>query len=328
MLLNKIKSMVKEIIENIINQYFIQPILTNTGYNLVNTLVFAIIAIVISFGFLYPFLNKKGVKFNSKFILSLIPFILIGIGLRVLEDQKILQRCVNPLEYCFYTYTPGIWILVAAITIFSLLIAFFLAKKLNKDFHLIFALIGSIIALPIILFDLSLFKENFGFLGVIGTAIVTSILVIYLFKFLKPVLGIDVYSSSLNKIALIAQTLDGSATFIALQFFKCGEQHVVSNLIIQLFSPVSFLIIKVLFVTIFLWALDDYLKKESSKSTQEKAKPQITFIGKSGFGFIGAYLNQYEVNENLIGFIKMFIIIIGLAPGLRDLFTLAIGTCS
>src|SRR3989344_2100965 len=91
-----------------IQQYFFDPILEYSGYNIVNTLVYGIILLVVAFYLVYPFFNRKGVKFDTKFALAVLAFVLFGSTIRILEDLRIFGRSANPLDPGFYTITPGI----------------------------------------------------------------------------------------------------------------------------------------------------------------------------------------------------------------------------
>jgi uncharacterized membrane protein len=98
--------------------------------------------------------------------------------------------------------------------------------------------------------------------------------------------------SRLNQLVFFGQMLDASATFTAIQFYHCSEQHVLSSGIINSFSPFAFVIVKFVLILLVLYFADQEIK-----------------------------------NEKLRDFIKIVIAIIGFAPGIRDALTLAVGTC-
>src|SRR3989344_2713191 len=66
-------------------QYFIDPIIYNTGYNPVNSTFYGIILIA-AFLLTYKLLKKLKVNIDRNFFLAVIPFILLGSILRSLED--------------------------------------------------------------------------------------------------------------------------------------------------------------------------------------------------------------------------------------------------
>ena len=274
--------------EDFFNEFFIRPIVEYQGYNLVNTLAFAAILLGVSFLVIFPVLDRKGVKFNARFMLSLLPYILFGITIRILEDVHIVERSINPLEFGFYTYTPGIWLLTAAVTIAALFASLLIAKKIRKDSYLVFAIIGAIIAAPIFIWNLLLFREWFWFFGIIALVAIIVSAVLLIFKFAKHRL----FKDKLNILALCGQALDGTTTVIATQILNCGEQHPLSGALLNIYAPL-FIIVKIILVIAILHYVDNYIK-----------------------------------NENLRGFIKIVITILGFATGTRDLFTVGAGTCA
>ncbi|MFH0714241.1 MAG: DUF63 family protein [Candidatus Diapherotrites archaeon] len=268
-----------------LQQYFVEPITHYGGYNLVNTAVYLVILVVAAY-IIFRLLDKR-VKFDFKFALAVLPFVLLGGSARVIEDLHVFTRSANPLEPGFYTLTPGIYIAVGLFTIAALLLSLFLAKKFRVEYWKPFAAIGIVSFLPFLAFDLLRFQEWTGFFEVVALAVLISLAVWSAMKKWKPSFGKD----KLNLLAIAGQALDGSATFVSTQFFSCGEQHVVSNVILQ-YAPWLFPILKVALIAAVMYLLDSELK-----------------------------------NENARSYIKTVLIILGFAPGLRDLITLAVGTC-
>ncbi len=279
-----------------IQEHFIQTMLDPTvpGYNPVNTIAYGLILLGIAFYLIYPFLNKRGIKFDFAFLQMLFPYIIFGSSLRVLEDQQLLVRSANPLEFGFYLFTPGIWFLTFAFVAIGMIIAWFAEKKFNHHFHTIATLFGALIAIPLVIFNLLQFTEWPAFIAIIALASILSYGVFWIgkkkqWKFLE---------QPLAKAAFFGQLLDASATFIALQFFSCGEQHFLPRLLFGAFGPVSFFFVKIPLMLLVL----HYIHKEFT--TDEKA------------------------DKNLLGFILLFLAILGFATGLRDLLTVAVGTCN
>jgi len=273
-----------------IKEFFLDPIINYEGYNPVNTIVYGIILLAIAFFFVYPFFSKKGIKFDWQFMKAVFPYIVLGSTLRIFEERYsnvfLFQRSANPLELGFYTVTPGIYIAIGIFAIFSLIVSVFLAKKLNKNALTIFGIIGAIFALPIVLFQLSKLVNPIEFAAVfVMLAIVLGILYV-LFSFLKKPL----FADKLNIAAIAGHSMDSLATFTALTFFSSfAEQHFVSNFIIQTFSPIAFVIVKVALICIIVYLLD--------KEVEDK---------------------------NMNGFIKIVIAILGFAPGIRDTFSIGL----
>src|SRR3989338_346739 len=73
------------VLPDFIQQYYIDPIKYNTGYNVVNTLTYTVILIA-AIVIVYKLLKKMNVKIDRKFFYAVIPFIALGSILRVYED--------------------------------------------------------------------------------------------------------------------------------------------------------------------------------------------------------------------------------------------------
>ena len=256
-------------------------------YGPVEYLVYSAVMLVLAFFVIFPILDKRGVKFDSGFFLALLPYILLGSALRVLEDMAFLPRSWNPLELPYYFVTPGIYLLIAIVTIACLALSLFLSKRLNKGFARVFAFVGLVLSVPIALFEIVNFH---AWLGVFSVLLLTATIVLVLILAFKK-LSVALLRDRLNVLALASQALDGSATLVATQFFMCGEQHPLSGFLLDLF-PASFVLAKVALVLVILHYVDREVK-----------------------------------NPNLRGFIKVMVAVLGFATGLRDLLTLGVGTC-
>ncbi|MFH0970763.1 MAG: DUF63 family protein [Candidatus Diapherotrites archaeon] len=282
-----------DIILGFVNEYFIQPMTdaSVSGYNPVNTITYGIILLVVAFYGIYPFFNRRGVKFDWHFLQSLLPYILFGISLRVLEDQHILIRSANPLDAGFYIFTPGIWILTFFLVMIGYVLSLFLYSKKGIPPHQTITIIGIIFALPV--FGLMLMEATEWK----GTLIILALTggIFFLVERAARWKKWDFFNHPLVKTAFVGQLLDTSATFTALEFFSCGEQHVLPRLLFGAFGNISFFFVKIPLVLAFLYLLDKEYK---------------------------------EKNANLYGFILLFIAILGLATGGRDLLTVLAGTCS
>ena len=270
-----------------ISQYFIQPIEQNAGYNIINTLVFAVVLLGLSFWVIYPQLSRRGVKFDPKFAMAVVPYIVFGSALRVLEDLHVFPRSATPLSPWFYVITPGIYIFVGLLAIAALLVSRTVSKRMGWNALNAFRNIGIAFALVPLALDLANFKLWIPFIGILLMASAISMALIWVLRKQKGGFA----QNPLAHLALFAQVLDGSATFTALQFYSCSEEHVVSRAITNA-SPVLFLLVKIAVVLVVLY----YLKKEVK-------------------------------DENLLGFLYLLVMILGLAPGLRDTITIAVGTC-
>jgi len=180
--------------------YFIDPIQSGTGYNPVNTPVLAVLFLV-----LVDAAQKtiKSLKIPmDRFLKSFVPYVLLGGVLRVLEDAGIYQ---GPLFV-----TPGIYLLLLGLT---LLDAYF---KMPLGWLLLAANLTAVT-----------FQTDAFFL-VLSFAVPATAISFSLFRMGR------VKMNYLIILALFAHMLDAASTFVAIDFFACGEQHVLANFFMDL----------------------------------------------------------------------------------------------
>jgi uncharacterized membrane protein len=285
-----------------IEDYFINPIIEHTGYNIINTSVYAIIAIFVAFIIFKTF--KK--YFTKQLIYYTLPFILLGSTVRVITDatessidlssqpfSNFLQAVLNSgvYNYGFLTATPGIYVVIGLITIFSL----WLSIKLKKPE--LYPLIGLVLLIPNLLIVLLMIRDLTYLMIILSLSIVI---------FLIGNLILDKYKvkEQAAKIALSAHIIDGVSSFVAIEVFnrlspQCIQngicyfgQHVVERFFSELmvYGTVFFLALKVIFAII----ASIVIEKEAE-------------------------------NENEKYFIYLLIIIFGLAPGIRNLLRVTLG---
>ncbi len=291
-------------INQIITDYFIKPIISpeTQGYNLVNTTVY-IALLVIACAVIYKILSKK-VVFDSKFFTSIIPYILFGISMRVIMHQieagllviPLISKTASPLEFGFWFFTPGIWILTFALVTIGLLIGEVWKKlKLERVFWF-----GVLVTATPLLFNLSRFNNWLWFIATAVLIIAISYIVCYAInKFTK----YKIFSDKTNYFIVLGQAIDGIASATAIAFFGFSEQHVVSNFVINI-HPALFAAIKILLAVLICWSLDDYLKEQIEKLSKNPEK--------------------LKERKNIIGFVKVIIAILGFATGLASLFKLGL----
>ena len=249
----------------IIQKYFIEPVLYESGYNLINTFTYIIILLPIFIGIFKLFKNLK-IKIDGKFALSLSPYILLGSVLRVLKDSGFLTS--------FIFVSPFIYILIFCIYLSSLILSLLIEKKSKIDHNISLFTIGFILSG---IFFTRLDLINFvGFARIFTLDLIYFIFIIYLKKF-----------SLWNKFTIFSQCFDASATFISVQLYNYGEQHVIPSLLFSIFGNYIFLIIKPALAILLVYIIDKEIK-----------------------------------DMEFSNFLKLVIIILGFAQGTRDLLRL------
>lgn len=274
----------------LLQEYFIKPVYNPTyqGYNLVNTIVYGIILLVLAFFVIFPILHRKKIKFNYRFCLALIPYILIGTSLRAINHSALftgIEKTLNPMQLGFWTFTPGVWFLVLGITILGLIIARVLEKKGVIAFHKAFASIGLIFSLPLLFFLFFNFSNWLGFIGVIIAILTVSAGIVFA---LKKCAQTKKLALPQNNLVITGQVMDSVATGFAINFYSFGEQHFLSEKILNI-HPLFFLLVKVAMVLVILKYVDSEIKR-----------------------------------ENLQGFIKTFLFVLGFATGLASVLKIGL----
>ena len=267
-----------------------------SGYTIFNTVVYTLILVIFILAIIKMF-RKIEIDPISIFY-SIIPFIFLGSSTRALVDNGIYPKTI-------FLITPGLYILVGMITIFSFLFNIYLFNKRGIDYRYTLLSLGILFSLPNIIFF-----SNVNFTA-IAYVILTWILVSTIFLamaffvlYIKNNIGQNngekKFSNTLEKIKkykinfsiLLAHLFDASTTYVAVEYYNYYEQHVLPNAINQLFDT---------YLTLFPMKI-------------------IVIIG--ALYIIDQYFDDLMI-KNLL---KLTVFVLGLAPGLRNILTLAIGT--
>jgi uncharacterized membrane protein len=283
--------------------YFINPIVEQgvAGYNIYNTPVYALLFCLAVLGS-YRLLKKLNIPIDRKFVIGIFPYLLFGGTVRVVRDAAIVP---SPL-----LVSPIIYFVVFVAAVAGLLIGAAIQKATKKptivgfkdkakadlsvaggvSYHLPWSLIGILLWVNTLALLFPLGLENAGGLGMIaGLAAVwgAAVFAVHRAKIMK-------WLTLENAGLLWVHLFDASSTFVALQFFPgYYEQHVVSSALIAVVGPAGQFLLKLIVVPIVLVILD-----------RELAKPD---------------------ERQLRSFLKIAILILGFAPGLRNTIRLALG---
>lgn len=214
-----------------IKKYYIDSIVYKEGYNVVNTLTWAAILIAAVY-FLYKFLRNR-TDFDKNFTFSLLPFIVFGSSLRVVEDSGFIEP---PLSY--FLMTPFIYFLTFFLAFPSLLTSIKL-----KNYKLC-AAIGSILSLATLTFLFTNLKVvNYW---VFPAALVLSFLISYFFAMI----------SKKSFFVMFSHMLDAFSSYVGIKFLNYWEIHVLPRFLVENFGCEILPVIKFLIVTLVLYVLD------------------------------------------------------------------------
>jgi uncharacterized membrane protein len=275
-----------------INEYFLNPILSNGWFNPVNSIAYGVILVIAVYG-VFKMLRKMKIRIDRKFLYAIIPFILWGSSTRVLHDAAYYGALTGALGD-FYSLpvfpTPGSYFITFTLALIVLVISIAIQKYAGFPYWKIMLVAG--VALDIINFALMPRFYFIPMLMILGITALWIALFLLLYKFsektgfaiLKQVFTLE------NSAILSAHMLDASATYVALAFFGYAEQHPLPRFLIDMSNPAAMFLLKLVVLIPVLYVIDRYSEK-------------------------GEFRN----------FLKIVIFILGLAPGLRDAIRLMVG---
>lgn len=215
--------------------YFVNPIIFNQGYNIVNTAVYALILVIAAY-VIYRTLRKLKVKIDKRLAISVAPFVLLGSSARILVDSGLTDT--------FLLITPLIYFVIFAVTFVVLLISRYIEKRFKIPYYKIMASVGIVL----VLIPISLIR--------IGNPIV--LVYVLAFYAIWPIAFYFIKWNVANKVVASIEMFDATNTSVALYFFGYSEQHVVPNVFIGLFGPWAFVPIKAAAVIVALILIDRY----------------------------------------------------------------------
>lgn len=259
-----------------------------SGYTVFNTVVYTLILAIFVVAIIKMF-KKLDIDPISIFY-AIIPFIFLGSSTRALVDNGFYPKTV-------FLITPGLYILVGLITIASFLFSIYLFNKMEIDYRYTLFFLGIIFSVPnIILFS----KLNFtAIIYVLITWIISSLIfmaIAFLVLYVKNKNSHNaiekILEHKINFSIVLAHLFDASTTYVAVEYFNYSEQHVLPNALNQLFDTYLTLFpMKIIVIVAVLYIIDQYFEDQTIK--------------------------------NLL---KLTVFVLGLAPGLRNILTMALGT--
>ena len=259
-----------------------------SGYTVFNTVVYTLILAIFVVAIIKMF-KKLDIDPISIFY-AIIPFIFLGSSTRALVDNGFYPKTV-------FLITPGLYILVGLITIASFLLSIYLFNKMEIDYRYTLFFLGIIFSIPnIILFS----KLNFtAIIYVLITWIIASLIfmaIAFLVLYVKNKNSQNaiekIVKHKINFSIVLAHLFDASTTYVAVEYFNYSEQHVLPNALNQLFDTYLTLFpMKIIVIVAVLYIIDQYFEDQTIK--------------------------------NLL---KLTVFVLGLAPGLRNILTMALGT--
>ncbi|MBI4896678.1 MAG: DUF63 family protein [Candidatus Aenigmarchaeota archaeon] len=274
--------------EDFFQTYFVDPIRYNTGYNIVNTTVFAILLIIAVFA-VYKLLEKLKISIDRKFLIGVLPFVFLGGILRALQDVAEATGASRNL----LLISPGIYVTLFVVTLVALLAAKGIEYMSNRkaEYYKVWFVFG--VVLDIVGLSRMHVVSSFALYAIIGISLAIGI-ALYVVRNVVTKRKTTYLSDLLTKentLLIYVHLFDATTTFVTLQFFPTYfEQHVLPSFFIGIFGPWVMYLLKLAVVPTVLYLFD----KEMNK-TEELQKRT---------------------------FLKLVVLILGLGPGTRNFLRL------
>lgn len=238
-------------VSGFVDTYFIQPMVNNSGYNIVNTSVYAIILV----GFVYllfRLLDKLKFEFDRRLLFTLLVYSFFAAIFHTLSDSGALPRN-------FWTVSPGIWLSIGIPIISIILLSKVFEKRVKIRYDKLATTIGAVfIALAFLAYNI--IDYSAVVLILFFNALIGFSLVLFLEK-------LKIFKNKLWKHAVFFQMFDGVTTFATLQFYpNYFEQHVLGNIFINIFGPFGMVIMKVVVILPLLYIIE---RNEEDKKVRE-----------------------------------------------------------
>jgi uncharacterized membrane protein len=285
-------------ISDFIYKYYIDPIRMGQPYNIVDTLTYAVI-LVLGVYLLYRWMSQStwlsdiGFKIDARFILATIPYVVLGGLLRVVQDTGMITG-----DFQFLLVTPLIYFVLFFFTISMLFLSRYLTLQgFTKNFltFYIFAGIMSAFVTLLVLFSWGINHTTVDLviLAVIPLMAITATLLVW--AFMRYLLSWKYVTDPLYLTLIFGQLLDASATSYGIDLHpsvRYVEQHVVGSGLIEL-THTAFVMFPLKLVVLF---------------------PAIYIME----------LYRKEANPAFWHLVLLAMIVVGLAPGIRDMMRMVL----
>ena len=280
-------------ISEFIYKYYIDPVKYGEPYNVVETLTYALF-LVLAVYLLYRWMSRStwlsniGFKIDASFILATIPYVVLGGVLRVIQDAGMITGDLQ-----FLIVTPPIYFVLFFFTIGMIFLALYLqVQGLIKNFLTFYALAGCMAVLVVVLilaaWGINHTHIDLFVLWIIPLMAITATALVW--AFMRYVLRWHYVTDPLYLTLIFGQLLDASATSYGIDMhptIQYIEQHVVGSGLINL-TGTAFVMFPLKLVVLF---------------------PAIYIM----------QLYRKEANPAFWHLVLLAMIVVGLAPGIRDM---------
>jgi len=280
-------------ISDFIYKYYIDPIRLGQSYNIVDTLTYAII-LVIGVYLLYRWMSRStwladgGFNIDAGFILATLPYVVLGGVLRVVQDTGMITG-----DFQFLLVTPLIYFVLFFFTITMLFLSRTITRMgFSKNILTFYAGAGivsaAVVSLVLLAWGINHAHVDLYILAIIPLMACTATLLVW--AFMRYLLSWKYVTDPLYLTLLFGQLLDASATSYGIDLHpsvRYIEQHVVGSGLIEL-TNTAFVMFPLKLVVLFpaIYIMEIYRK---------------------------------EANPAFWHLVLLAMIVVGLAPGIRDM---------
>lgn len=194
------------------------------------------------------------VKLDKYFALSLAPAIVFGIVVRVLADAGFYPKSD------WWSVTPGIYVTSCVFGAAYLSVSLYLQKKIKLEYWKISLVIGTL-AVSYFLLNLAAYiKHPLRIFYPFALAALVSILVYSASSLDKKT---RIFRARENLAIIFAHLLDGSGTFIGIDYFGFSEEHIIPELLINLAGSAAVMIpLKLAVVLAAIYLIEKWKEEE------------------------------------------------------------------
>jgi len=251
-----------------------------------------LVLLVFSLKFLF---NK--IKIDKVFIVAISPYMILAIAIRVLTDVGFYERSK------FWNITPGVYVITFILAFLTILIGSQLQERGILPYWKLTFAVGFIGMLYFLYKLIPFFNNPLRILVPLSMATIITLAVYTISPlFYKSIKEFE------NTAILFGHLLDGCATFIAIDYYGFGEEHLLPLFLINLSGTALIMIpLKLILILIVIYLLDT-LHKEEQRNFKEKE------IKISNYKF---KITTFMINNFYLA-IKILIFILGFGPGFRN----------
>ncbi|HJJ42710.1 MAG TPA: DUF63 family protein [Methanocorpusculum sp.] len=266
--------------------------LEGSTYTVLQTVLYALLVLA-GLYILYRWLKKTNIPINAPLILSGLSYIIFGALLRVVEDTGMV-----PEPWWILFVTPQVYILTAIFAVVMLFISWQLQKKNVVVSYTTPFMIGGVVPSLITAGFLLWFGVTQSVVVDVGAGLIVFLIAAAstaaLWAVLRYVFRWEYVNHPLYLVLIAGHMLDASATSYALSFKGYIEQHVLGSTLIELTgTPYVMFALKIVVLIPAIWVLEKFRKEEGM--------------------------------SDIWHLVLLAMIIVGLAPGLRDVLRMVLG---